>query len=523
MFAPLRSDPGMDAVHDEARSYDAVPYDSNPLRPTHPDHLATQARLWGVPAPDPGRCRLLEIGCATGGNLLPMAVGLPAAHFVGVDISPLQIAAGQRVQRELGVTNLELVAGSITDLSFPPGSFDYVVCHGVWSWVPEVVQQAIFATIGRVLSPHGIAYVSYNTFPGWHQRRMVREMLLHRTRGITAPAERIRAARDYVQFLTRHAVHRDSAYAHYLAEEAQLLAKAADTYVFHEHLEANNRPVWFTEFVAAAGSHGLAYVGEAIAEEALDDDPAIADQLAAFGGGPLERAQHLDCLRNRTFRRSLLCRAGVPTAPTLDPQRLRDCWLGSALQPQPANAELRQPGVVTFVGPGGLRMSVDHPWLKTAFAWLGQRWPECVPFAALCTAVAERLGAPLAAEATAELAGVLLQCHRGGVLELRPRAGSATNTPGLRPIASPLARWMASRGQRVSSLRHELVELRPVDLLLLPLLAGHRDHPALAAALATAATAAGVPLPAGPQAALAESLGLLGVASLLQRPATDSR
>ena len=505
----------MSDVQDEARSYDAVPYESLPLRVTHPDSIVVQCRLKGLDAPDPRRARVLEIGCATGGNLLPMAVALPEATFVGVDISPEQINTGQRVQKELGIRNVELRAESITDARFAPGSFDYVLCHGVWSWVPEVVQRSILAVCARVLSPDGVAYVSYNTYPGWHLRGMVRDMLLWRTRGIDDPGERIRTSREFVAFLHENARDRDTAFAKFLGEEAQLLDKASDTYVFHEHLEANNRPVWFHEFVAAAAGHGLQFVGEALPEDALALEPQVESRLAGLSSDPLAREQYVDFLHNRTFRRSLLCRteARIDRSPRPDP--ITSLWLGSPLRPEQGSVDGTSDAVETFVGPGALRLSVGHPWLKTAFSLLGQRWPELTPYADLAAEIDRRRGVAPAPDEANELLAALRHCHAGGVLKLENRQSIAVRTPGVRPFASPLARWMARSTARVCSLRHELVELRDVDRQVLLLLDGTRDRGALAVALRRLAAEAGLRFPNGIDVAVTESLAILGMAAML--------
>jgi cyclopropane fatty-acyl-phospholipid synthase-like methyltransferase len=67
--------------------YDVVRYPGHAFPQTHPDRLAALAVLFGLDAPPPAGCRLLEIGCGDGGNLLPMAVGLPHATVVGFDTS----------------------------------------------------------------------------------------------------------------------------------------------------------------------------------------------------------------------------------------------------------------------------------------------------------------------------------------------------------------------------------------------------------------------------------------------------
>ena len=152
-------------------AYDEVPYPSYPLPQSHPDHLATLATLLGLSPPTTERCRVLELGCASGGNLIPMALTSPDSRFVGIDLSREQIAEGQKTVEALGLTNIELRHLSILDVDDSFGPFDYIVCHGVYSWVPENVQDRILAICARNLVPEGIGYVSYNTYPGWHMQR----------------------------------------------------------------------------------------------------------------------------------------------------------------------------------------------------------------------------------------------------------------------------------------------------------------------------------------------------------------
>ena len=124
-------------------SYDSIPYESFPYAQTHPDRLATVARLFGMRAAPPARCTVLELGCAGGGNLIPMASELPGSRFLGVDLSSRQIEDGCRTIEALGVGNVELLHRSILDVDDDLGRFDYVICHGVYSWVPPEVQAKI--------------------------------------------------------------------------------------------------------------------------------------------------------------------------------------------------------------------------------------------------------------------------------------------------------------------------------------------------------------------------------------------
>src|SRR5688572_1671182 len=101
---------------DEKTDYDLVPYESRPFQQTHPRHLATIAALLGMQPPSIERCRVLELGCAAGGNLIPMALGLPEGDFVGVDTSARQIGVGAQTINVLALTNIALRHASILDI-----------------------------------------------------------------------------------------------------------------------------------------------------------------------------------------------------------------------------------------------------------------------------------------------------------------------------------------------------------------------------------------------------------------------
>src|SRR5690606_25508201 len=146
-----------------ATSYDEIPYQSTAFHYTHPDRLAGVATLFGMSPPPVATCRVLELGCAEGGNLIPMALGLPEGRFVGIDLSPRQIDDGRKVVAELGLSNIDLRPLSILDVDESLGTFDYIICHGVYSWVPEPVREAILRIMDRNLAPEGVGYISYNT------------------------------------------------------------------------------------------------------------------------------------------------------------------------------------------------------------------------------------------------------------------------------------------------------------------------------------------------------------------------
>jgi cyclopropane fatty-acyl-phospholipid synthase-like methyltransferase len=112
-------------------SYDEFPYPRNAYFQTHPDHLATIATLFGLKPVAVDQCRVLELGCCCGDNIVPLALSLPQSTFVGIDLSDRQIALGQQTISALGLKNVELRHASIMEVDESYGIFDYVICHGV--------------------------------------------------------------------------------------------------------------------------------------------------------------------------------------------------------------------------------------------------------------------------------------------------------------------------------------------------------------------------------------------------------
>ena len=172
----MASSENLEAALDRTRqSYDDTPYVHAPMMRSHPGRLAARALWRGLPAPDAAKARVLEIGCASGGNLLPLAALLPEACFLGVDLSPVQIAAGEARRRRYGLPNVELRADSFEALGQADGAFDFIICHGVYSWIPEPLRESLLRVIRERLAPHGVAMVSFNVLPGWRLFQIARD------------------------------------------------------------------------------------------------------------------------------------------------------------------------------------------------------------------------------------------------------------------------------------------------------------------------------------------------------------
>ncbi len=470
-------------------SYDEVPYPSFSYPQTHPDRLATLATLFGMTPPPVERCRVLELGCASGGNLIPMAEALPHSEFVGIDLSERQIAAGQAAASALGLKNLTLGQANLLHVPEGLGPFDYVLAHGLYSWVPPAVQEKLLSICGKSLAPNGVAYVSYNTYPGWHGRAAVRDMMRFHTRHTAGPRERVAQARALLALLAESAPPQRPAYGQLLKEEQERLQGRLDPFLLHDQLAEVNDAAYFHDFTRRASRHGLQYLAEAelgtMSPQRLGPDVAAA--LARMGGDLIGREQYLDFATNRAFRQTLLCHQNVGLQRELGGEALRALRIASPSRCTSPQPDLRPGRPEEFRSPGGTTLGTDHALSKAAFLHLEQVWPRGLPFDALQAAARARLaGSGIAVQDEAsfardskELAETLLQAYTANVAELHAHEPHVVIEPGERPVASGWARLQAAEGDKVTTRRHEVVPLDELTRHLLCLLDGSRDREAL--------------------------------------------
>ncbi|MER1968563.1 class I SAM-dependent methyltransferase [Castellaniella sp. GW247-6E4] len=369
-----------DANQGLAEDYDRQVYTSNAFWYAAPGHLRAAAHLYGLEAPTLEHARVLELGCAGGGNVLPFALTHPGAQVVGVDLSPVQIAHGQGLIDTLGLKNLQLRAMSLTDITPDFGQFDYIIAHGVFSWVPHEVREAMMRILRDNLAPDGVGYISYNTYPGWKAGDIVRDAMLLHSHSVARDEDRLPAAKAMLNLLSE-GIAPSNPLASSLRAAVQQLRQQSDYYIAHEHLETYNNPCYLLEFVSLADQFGLTHVGDAEAQSELGEtygaQTRLNHNLVALGQPREMRQQYLDFAVGRNFRKSLLvhqARAGdLSAAPLME--RLGDLrWAGSFIETEPP---AQAPAGVRF-----FRNHRQHPLhsndatILSVIQTLSRHWPS---------------------------------------------------------------------------------------------------------------------------------------------------
>jgi SAM-dependent methyltransferase/methyltransferase-like protein len=479
-------------IPSQSSTYDQLPYTRYAFPQTHPDRLASIGMVYGVMPPDVHSCRVLEIGCGRGGNLIPMAEQLPGGHFVGVDLSRVQIEEAKAWALDLGFSNIDLRQMDILDIDASLGMFDYIVCHGVFSWVPLKAQQAILRICRENLVPNGIATISYNTKPGWNYRGSLRDAMLFRASQFERPAEKLVEAKKLLELLAKE-LKGEQLHEKLLLQEMEALKGKDDSYVYHEYLEECNFPFYFHEFTDQLGPFGLQYLGEADLSLPFGkaNMQALTDAFESLSDSYLQLEQYSDFVTGRMFRQSLICHQEQVLSRNYDPNILQRFRLESLLEPclrdetqgnetQPQLSRTSDSSIPFRYKHTGtmVQLDFDNQLVESAFHVLSEVGNGGCSFAWLfseavkrCASISRMGGSELqklqSLDAVQSLQIALIRAALSGGLWLHTIPASHTLSVSAKPRASKIARSQAAAGERVTTLQHRSVELNSLDRWLL--------------------------------------------------------
>ncbi|MFZ0007205.1 MAG: class I SAM-dependent methyltransferase [Steroidobacteraceae bacterium] len=462
-------------------AYDAVRYPGKFYPQSSPERLATLATLYGLTPAAVAHCRVLELGCGDGGNLIPLAYHFPESRFLGVDLSAGAIERGRSVIAQLGLANIELRALDIAALPSDVGTFDYIISHGVLSWVPEPVRERMLEICAHQLAAHGVVYLSYNTLPGGYVRAFARDLMRLHTDHITDPALKTREARAAIELLL--AAMPADRLERELVRRTLVPYEGKDYFLFHDLLAEVHDPVYFLDFMEAAAAHGLQFISESspASSRTAHLPEAVRRSLAALPDR-LQREQYLDFINARRFRQTVLCRSEHKLDLEVTPQRMERLLIACAAKPIQADADVRSSARLEFRR-GEAIFGFSQPIPKALFMVLAEHYPKRLRFSQLRECICAKLAMPAAElklEDDARLVQQLVSSFVNGIVELHVHPFECRREVSARPTASALARIQAEMG--VSLVAADLTTFAVPDGLLrtlVSLLDGTRDFEGL--------------------------------------------
>ena len=464
--------------------YETLPYDSMPFAHTQPSNLAALATLFGHRPPPVTDCRVLDLGCASGGNIVPLAARFPKAQFTGIDLSRRHVDIGRERIAALGLANIAIRQGDLADPDVVTGEYDYIICHGVYSWVPPAAQHGIFNICSKHLAPNGVAYISYNVLPGWQLRKIIRDIFQFHSGDIANPGDRVARGRWLLEQLATVSSE-TTPYGQLLRREAKQLAALPDSYILGEFLAADNAPCYFHEFLERAEQAGLAYLTDTDLHTSLPENisPELDQALVALAGPDADMTeQYFDFFQGRQFRQSLLIKAKQAPSFTrkVDHRRIAHLHFSSNLRLDPQRSTDH---AMVLRDPGGPTITTNDPFVAKALDFLGASSPESRSL----KNILDHLGIKRKADreaATERVMGSMLRVIIAGF-------GTMSAVPvklGRAADAKPKV-WSVARHDRLAdqpwttNLKHMPVKLDAIANALLPHVDGRNDRASLAADL----------------------------------------
>ena len=472
-------------------TYDnSVPYPSFVFDHIRPEHIGAVAALHGIRRNDVSDCCVLELGCGDGANLLSIAYAMPASRCVGVDLSAQRISEAKAVAARIGVKNATFCNMDVMD--FTPeefGKFDFIIAHGLYSWIPEEVRERVLSIYRTCLKPDGVGYISYNAYPGWHMRNVLRDAMRFHSGNITDPTEKMDASLNFLQFLCETS-RAGSVYRSYLEEERDSMSKRYKAALLHDDLNELNQPFYFRDFVESISKHRLRFVAEAEPVAFFDNPlPQFArDLLEQLWDDPVRREQYLDFIRCTRFRSTLVCHEVAEPSYRPLVGAIDALFLSTRSEPKSESPVFSDESEVIFTGPRDTEFSTNHPFTKMALHILGSRRPESSSFESLSERLRNCFPALSQSEMdaeTAQLKTYMLELIHSSIVEARCFVPEFSKAVSQHPKMSAFARWQAETGfDYVTSVTGKSLAIKnQLVRAMISLLDGSRDRSKLVADL----------------------------------------
>ncbi len=458
-------------------SYDDQQYKSFSYPLTSPAHLQTMANLFGLDAKTHQKARVLELGCAGGGNIIPLAYGHPEMDVVGIDLSSKQIEEGQHVIKTLGLKNVDLQHKSILDVDQSMGKFDYIICHGVFAWVDEQVKNKILEICRDQLTPQGVACISYNTMPCWNMVLHVRDMMLFHTRNISDPSEKVKQARTLLNFLNQGLQNETTPYAKFLRDEISIIARSEDYYIYHEYLEDQNNPIYFHEFVKSCNDFDLMYLADGhIAtmfpgnlKESFREKISEIKDIVRVG-------QYMDFIRNQRFRTTLICHKDQKLNRNLKTEDIEQFCLAfqGRFQESTPIESINNQEPVTYQS-AGITLTLKSPVAKACLKVLHDLYGKPISYQALIKAICEMTSQKEKEVKTIVNGEInLMRLVLAGMIKLYPDEGNYASELTQSPSTTGLIQYYSKAREHVPNMRHETLKLTPIERLVLQFIDGKK-------------------------------------------------
>ena len=459
---------------------------------SHPGRLIASARLftdWYGDL-DVSSCRVLELGSGYGENLLPLALSLPNATFVGLETRRKNCETSRMLAGQVGVDNVSIYPGNDWRDAENEEAFDVVIVRQPYSSVTVLEQERLLADCHRFLKPRGLAYIKFDCLPGARHRQTIRDALQKASFTADAVVLDPKAAIDHLEFLGRHTLSSSSSISakQTIIDFVSRCKRGVITRNEWESLLSKHyQPTLLVDFCRLLDKQGLRYRLDADVEASLHLDlPDDArDTLAQLNDDPVRQQQYADFLQNRHARHAIVSRQGQHASSATLTQRLMGLhFRGGVLEVARENTS-EFGSSVDFESLQGRRFRCEDPLMIFCLRLIGQAYPNSISFEHMCAEATRVLlekddqnmtsADPFMNTITTSVSQLIGQ----GLIQGSLTETSCFSEVSTTPEGYAWARIQAAYGSMVTNVHHENLSLENLERELLRQLNGRKTRPQL--------------------------------------------
>jgi len=226
-----------------------------------PAHMRASAWLYGVQGAETSQARILDLGCSDASHLLPYALAFPQAQITGIDLSPEKIEEGRQQSALAGIINIHLYCTDLATLiNGLEGEFDYIIIHGIFSYVDNETREALLSFCREHLAKNGIIAIEWLTQPGTGLDHVIQDAIAYHTRNAESEEVRLASARAALTWLSLGMSKHPAREA---LQHQIVAAEAMDDEMFSlRYLQSMSNANYLVEFNESLSNAALHYVGD---------------------------------------------------------------------------------------------------------------------------------------------------------------------------------------------------------------------------------------------------------------------
>ena len=265
----------------------------------------------GFAPPNHEKFNYCELGFGQGFGTNLFAALYPQGEFWATDFNPSHACQAEFLANQVGGNNVHFFDQSFEEfLDTETPQFDFIVLHGIYSWIGRKNQEIIVEILRRKLKFGGAVYISYNTLPGWVATMPLQKLMLEYAEQSKEPTiNRIDKTVTFIEKLKKLNAGFFKANPALEDQVNQILKfrNSGSNYLVHEYFTKHWQPLYFFEVAQHLAEAKLTFATSAVVGNEFFNQRFNQEQLELMAevNTPELRETVRDYFLNQYFRKDI--------------------------------------------------------------------------------------------------------------------------------------------------------------------------------------------------------------------------